>query len=32
MSADGEIVARFNPTITPEDPALVSAVEAQLPT
>ena len=32
VSADGEIVARFNPTITPEDPALVSAVEAQLPT
>src|SRR5438876_3492884 len=32
VSADGEIVARFNPTITPEDPALVGAVEAQLPT
>jgi len=32
VSPDGEIVARFNPTITPEDPALISAVEAQLPT
>ena len=31
VSPDGEIVARFNPTVTPEDPALVSAVEDQLP-
>lgn len=27
----GEVVGRFNPTVTPEDPALVSAIEAQLP-
>ena len=32
IGADGEIVGRFAPTVTPEDPALVAAIEAQLPT
>jgi glutathione peroxidase len=31
VSADGEVLGRFNPTVTPEDPALVSAIEAGLP-
>ena len=31
LSPSGEIVGRFSPTVTPEDPALVSAIEAQLP-
>jgi glutathione peroxidase len=31
VSPEGEVVGRFNPTVTPEDPALVSAIEAQLP-
>ena len=31
ISPDGEIVARFRPMVTPEDPALVGAIEAQLP-
>jgi glutathione peroxidase len=31
ISPDGEVVARFNPTVTPEDPALVAAVEEQIP-
>jgi glutathione peroxidase len=31
VSPTGEVVARFNPTVTPEDPALVGALEAQLP-
>jgi glutathione peroxidase len=31
VSPAGEIVGRFNPTVTPEDLALVSAIEAQLP-
>jgi glutathione peroxidase len=31
VSPTGEVVGRFNPTVTPEDPALVSAIEAQLP-
>ena len=31
VSPDGEVVGRFNPTVTPEDPALVGAIEAQLP-
>ena len=31
VSADGEIVARFRPMVTPEDPALVGAIEEQLP-
>jgi glutathione peroxidase len=30
VSPSGEVVARFNPTVTPEDPALVTAIEAQL--
>jgi glutathione peroxidase len=31
VSPDGQIVARFRPQVEPEDPELVSAVEAQLP-
>jgi glutathione peroxidase len=31
ISPDGEVVARFNPTVTPEDAALVAAVEEQIP-
>lgn len=31
VSPAGEIVGRFSPTVTPEDPALVAAIEAQLP-
>ncbi len=31
VSPEGEVVGRFNPAVTPEDPALVSAIEAQLP-
>jgi glutathione peroxidase len=31
LSPDGEIVARFNPTVVPEAPELVSAIEGQLP-
>jgi glutathione peroxidase len=31
VSPEGEVVARFRPTITPEDEGLVKAVEAQLP-
>ena len=31
VSPDGEVVARFRPQVTPEDPALVGAVEEQLP-
>src|SRR4051812_31902310 len=31
VSPTGEIVGRFSPTVTPEDPALVSAIEASLP-
>ena len=31
ISPNGEIVARFRPMVTPEDPALVGAVEEQLP-
>jgi glutathione peroxidase len=31
VSPSGEIVGRFNPTVTPEDPALVGAIEEQLP-
>ncbi|HMD46001.1 MAG TPA: glutathione peroxidase [Acidimicrobiales bacterium] len=31
VSPDGEVVARFRPQVTPEDPGLVAAVEAQLP-
>ena len=31
VSPSGEVVGRFRPPVTPEDPALVSAIEAQLP-
>ena len=31
VSPDGEIVERFRPLVTPEDPALREAIEAQLP-
>jgi glutathione peroxidase len=31
VSPTGEVVARFAPTVTPEDPGLVKAVEATLP-
>jgi glutathione peroxidase len=31
VAPDGTVVARFRPQITPEDPALVSAIEEQLP-
>ena len=31
ISPDGEIVHRFRPLVTPEDPALVGAIEEQLP-
>jgi glutathione peroxidase len=31
VSPEGEVVARFRPQVTPEDPALVGAVEEQLP-
>ncbi|HVX20019.1 MAG TPA: glutathione peroxidase [Acidimicrobiales bacterium] len=31
VSPAGEIVGRFRPQVTPEDPALVGAIEAQLP-
>ena len=31
VSPDGEVVGRFRPPVTPEDPALVEAIEAQLP-
>jgi glutathione peroxidase len=31
VAPDGSVVGRFRPTVTPEDPALVAAIEAQLP-
>ncbi len=31
VSSDGEVVGRFRPQVVPEDPALVGAIEAQLP-
>jgi glutathione peroxidase len=31
LSADGEVVARFGPLVTPEDDKLVAAIESQLP-
>jgi glutathione peroxidase len=31
VSPDGKVVGRFRPQVTPEDPALVEAIEAQLP-
>jgi len=31
VSPQGKVVARFRPQVTPDDPALVEAIEAQLP-
>ena len=31
VSPKGEVVGRFRPQVTPDDPALVQAIEAQLP-
>jgi glutathione peroxidase len=31
VSPAGEVVGRFRPQVTPEDPALVEAIESQLP-
>jgi glutathione peroxidase len=31
VSPEGKVVGRFRPQVTPEDPALVAAIEAQLP-
>ncbi len=31
VSPDGKVVGRFRPQVTPDDPALVAAIEAQLP-
>src|SRR3954464_6037642 len=31
VSPKGEVVGRFRPQVTPEDPALVEAIESQLP-
>ncbi len=31
VSPSGDVVGRFNPTVEPQDPALVGAIEAQLP-
>jgi glutathione peroxidase len=31
ISPDGTVVDRFRPPVTPEDPVVVSAIEAQLP-
>jgi glutathione peroxidase len=31
VAPDGTVVARFRPQVTPEDPAMVSAIEEQLP-
>jgi glutathione peroxidase len=31
ISPEGEVVKRFRPLVTPEDPALVGAIEEQLP-
>ena len=30
VSADGQVVGRFSPTVVPDDPAIVDAIEAQL--
>ena len=30
VSADGEVIGRFGPTVTPDDPSIVSAIESQL--
>jgi glutathione peroxidase len=31
VAPDGAVVGRFRPQVTPDDPALVAAIEAQLP-
>jgi len=31
VSPEGKVVGRFRPQVTPDDPALVAAIEAQLP-
>lgn len=31
LSPDGEVVGRFRPLVAPEDPALIAAIEEQLP-
>ncbi len=31
VSPEGAVVGRFNPTVTPEDPTLVAAIEEQIP-
>jgi glutathione peroxidase len=31
VAPDGSVVSRFRPQVTPDDPALVAAIEAQLP-
>lgn len=31
ISADGETVTRFSPKVTPDDPAVIAAIEAALP-
>ena len=31
VARDGRVVGRFRPPVTPEDPTLVAAIEAQLP-
>ncbi len=31
VSPAGDVVGRFNPTVEPQDPALTSAIEGQLP-
>ena len=30
IAADGEVIARFAPTVVPDDPAIVSAIESAL--
>jgi glutathione peroxidase len=30
LDSDGSVVARFDPSVEPEDPSLVSSIEAQL--
>jgi glutathione peroxidase len=31
VAPDGSVVSRFRPQVTPDEPALVAAIEAQLP-
>jgi len=31
LSPTGEVVGRFRPTVTPDDPAIVGAIQANLP-